>query len=105
MDPQDVQKLGWVDEALAKMGEKRAISVFTRNYHVAMHLAKEQDLVVTLPTRAAELYRDDESMTILPPPFTIATLELKMIWSPLLHRDSSHNWLRQQVTEIAQQIS
>lgn len=104
MDPQDVQKLGWVDEALSNIGKKREISVFTRNYHVAMHLAKEEDLVVTLPTRAAELYRDNESMEILDPPFPIPALELKMIWSPLLHRDTSHNWLRQQITDISQNI-
>src|SRR5690606_15214216 len=28
MDPKDVQKLGWVDEALAKLGKQRSISVF-----------------------------------------------------------------------------
>ena len=41
MDPADVQKLGWVDEALAKFGKQRNIASFTRNYHVAIHLAKE----------------------------------------------------------------
>ncbi len=79
MDPADVQKLGWVDEALAKFGKQRNISVFTRNYHVAMHLAVETDLIATLPLRAALLYQNDATMKVLDPPFPIPSIELKMI--------------------------
>ena len=105
MDPKDIQKLGWVDEALAKLGKQRTISVFTRNYHVAMHLAVEMDLIATLPLRAARLYENDDSMAILDPPFAIPSIELKMIWSPLLHQDASHIWLRRLITETADEIN
>jgi DNA-binding transcriptional LysR family regulator len=101
MDPQDVQKLGWVDEALARLGKKRDIKVFTRNYHVAMQLAFEDELVATLPTRAALIHKNDSNYTILKPPFDIPDIELKMIWSPLLHHDASHIWFRQLVIEAA----
>lgn len=101
MDPKDVQKLGWVDESLAKLGKKRDIKVFTRNYHVAMQLAYEDGLIATLPTRAAKLHEGDPNYTILKPPFDIPDIELKMIWSPLLHHDASHIWFRQLVVEAA----
>lgn len=101
MDPKDVQKLGWVDEALARLGKKRDIKVFTRNYHVAMQLAFEDDLIATLPTKAALLHQSDSHYTILKPPFEIPDIELKMIWSPLLHHDASHIWFRQLVSEAA----
>jgi DNA-binding transcriptional LysR family regulator len=101
MDPKDVQKLGWVDEALARLGKKRDIKVFTRNYHVAMQLAFEDDLIATLPTKAALLHRNDSNYTIIKPPFEIPDIELKMIWSPLLHHDASHIWFRQLVSEAA----
>ena len=103
MDPKDVQKLGWVDEALARLGKKRDIKVFTRNYHVAMQLAYEDGLVATLPTRAALLHKHDANYTILKPPFEIPDIELKMIWSPLLHHDASHIWFRQLVIEAAKE--
>jgi DNA-binding transcriptional LysR family regulator len=102
MDPKDVQKLGWVDEALARLGEKRDIKVFTRNYHVAMQLAYEDDLIATLPSKAAELHAKDNSFVIVKPPFEIPDIELKMIWSPLLHHDASHIWFRQLVIEAAE---
>ena len=103
MDPKDVQKLGWVDEALARLGKKRDIKVFTRNYHVAMQLAYEDGLIATLPTKAAMLHQDDAKYTIVIPPFDIPDIELKMIWSPLLHHDASHIWFRQLVIEAAGQ--
>lgn len=105
MDPKDVQKLGWVDEALAKLGKQRSISVFTRNYHVAMHLAVGIDLIATLPSRAARLYENDSAMAIMDPPFAIPSIELKMIWSPLLHQDASHIWFRRLIVETADELN
>ncbi|TYK65185.1 LysR family transcriptional regulator [Colwellia echini] len=102
MDPKDFQKLGWVDEALARLGKKRDIKVFTRNYHVAMQLAYEDNLIATLPTKAALLHRNDNNYTIVKPPFDIPGIELKMIWSPLLHHDASHIWFRQLVVAAAE---
>ncbi|WP_042143925.1 MULTISPECIES: LysR family transcriptional regulator [unclassified Pseudoalteromonas] len=104
MDPADVQKLGWVDEALAKFGKQRNIASFTRNYHVAIHLAKEQNLIATLPSKVANIYKNNSDVVILDAPFPIAPFELDMIWSPLLHRDASHIWLRQQISEVAQEL-
>jgi len=103
MDPKDVQKLGWVDEALAKIGERRMIKVFTRNYNVAMQLALQDQLIATLPSKAASRFSCDPAFKIMPPPFDIPQIELKMIWSPLLHHDSSHIWFRQKVLEAAQE--
>jgi DNA-binding transcriptional LysR family regulator len=104
MNPNDVQKLGWVDESLAKLGKKRDIKVFTRNYHVAMQLAYQDNLIATLPTKAAMLHKNDNNYIIIKPPFEIPDMELKMIWSPLLHHDASHIWFRQLVIEAAKQV-
>ena len=68
-----------------------------------MQLAYEDDLIATLPTKAALLHKDDGNFTILKPPFDIPEIELKMIWSPLLHHDASHIWFRQLVIEAAAQ--
>ncbi|MGM0482013.1 MAG: LysR family transcriptional regulator [Pseudomonadota bacterium] len=100
MDPHDVQKLGWVDDALDKLQRRRHIKVFTRNYHVAMYLAR-QGLIATLPTRAAELYQSDDALAIKEPPFAIPGLTLTMIWSPLLQHDAGHRWFRQIVADTA----
>jgi DNA-binding transcriptional LysR family regulator len=105
IDPNEVQKLGWVDAELDKFGKRRDISVFTRHYHVAMWLAKQQDLVVTLPHKAALHYSNDPDMVILNPPFDIPDIELKVAWSPLLHNDAGHIWLRRLISEVAERIA
>ena len=103
IDPNEVQKLGWVDAELDKLDRKRNIRVFTRHYHMAMWLAKEQGLIATLPTRATELYADNNSIRVLEPPFDIPSIALKMAWSPLLHHDVGHIWLRRLIVDVGNQ--
>mgnify|MGYP001231135162 CR=1 FL=1 len=59
VDPGAGQQLGWVDDALARLGKKRRIRVFTRHYQAAMQLAELRDLIITLPSKAASLLRDN----------------------------------------------
>ncbi|MDX1453377.1 MAG: LysR family transcriptional regulator [Oleiphilaceae bacterium] len=102
VNPQDVQRLGWVDEALAKIGGKRKISVFTRHYQVAMLLAQQHDLVATLPSRAARLKSESAKLVVKEPPFEIPPFELKMAWSALLHHNAGHQWLRHLIMDVAE---
>ncbi len=105
VDPNEVQKLGWVDAELTKLGKKRDIRVFTRHYHVALQLAKAQNLIATLPSRAANLYKEDPEVEILAPPFDIPPIALKMAWSALLHHDAGHIWLRRLIAEVAEALT
>ncbi|MFT5716206.1 MAG: DNA-binding transcriptional LysR family regulator [Oleiphilaceae bacterium] len=101
VDPEDVQRLGWVDEALGRIGKKRNISVFTRHYQVAMLLAQQHDLVATLPSRAAKLKSENSKLVVKDPPFDIPKFELKMAWSPLLQHNAGHQWFRRIISNIA----
>lgn len=104
VDPEDVQRLGWVDEALDKIGGKRNISVFTRHYQVAVLLAQQNDLIATLPSRAARLEQDSGRFVVKEPPFEIPAFELKMAWSPLLHHNAGHMWLRKLISDLAEEL-
>ncbi|MFK7829205.1 MAG: LysR family transcriptional regulator [Congregibacter sp.] len=104
VNPGDVQRLGWVDVALNRLGKKRQIRVFTRHYQAAMTLAEHNDLIVTLPTRAALLKTDNPRLVRRDPPLDIPPLELKMAWSPLLQHNPGNRWLRKLIVETARQI-
>ena len=104
MDPHDVQHLGWVDESLRNFGKQRRISVFTRHYQAAMLLAEQNDLLVTLPSRAAKLQRDNPRVAILEPPFEIPPFELKMAWSPLVQHNPAHRWMRRFISDSANSL-
>jgi DNA-binding transcriptional LysR family regulator len=105
MTPRDILKLGWVDEALAEIGQQRRIRVFTRHYQVAALLAQQPDLIATLPTQSALLQTENSHLAIRRPPFPIVPIELKMAWSALLQHNNAHIWLRRQIQDIARRIS
>ncbi|MEH6516574.1 MAG: LysR family transcriptional regulator [Halioglobus sp.] len=104
VNPDDVQRLGWVDAAINKLGKKRQIRVFTRHYQAAMTLAEQNDLIVTLPTRAAQLNKDNPRLVLREPPLEIPPLELKMAWSPLLQHNPANKWLRKLIVDTAREM-
>jgi len=101
MNPDDVQRLGWVDEALNKIGKQRRITVFTRHYQAAMLMAEQNDLIVTIPAKAAKLQAHNPRVVVEPPPFKIPPITLKMAWSPLLQNNPAHRWMRGLIVEVA----
>jgi DNA-binding transcriptional LysR family regulator len=105
MEPGSSKTLGWVDEALTQIGEKRRIRVFTRHYQAAMRLAELPDLIVTIPTKAAKLLQDNPSVIIKDPPFSIPEIELKMAWSPLVQHNPAHQWLRRLIADVAKALN
>ena len=104
VDPDDVRRLGWVDEVLARQRKQRHITVFTRHYQAAMLLAEQSDLIVTLPSRAAELLRENPRVVIKQPPFEVPPFELKLAWSGLLQHNQAHQWMRRLVIEVAAEL-
>lgn len=104
VNPQDAQRLGWVDEALKKLGKTRHITVFTRHYQVAALLARQPDLIATVPSRLAQLLARDKQVSIKPVPFSIPPFELKMAWSPILQHNPAHQWLRRLVLKTGRDL-
>tara|TARA_R110000868_G_scaffold120477_2_gene319799 strand:- start:94907 stop:95872 length:966 start_codon:yes stop_codon:yes gene_type:complete len=104
VNPSDVQRLGWVDNELGKLGKTRNITVFTRHYLSAMQMAEQKDLIVTVPSKAAISQRNNPKLLIKPAPFPIQPLELKMAWSPLLQSNPGHQWMRRLIKSVAEEI-
>ncbi len=105
MSQENSHKRGWVDDALVELGYERNIRVFTRHYQNVPLLLDHTELIATLPTRAAQLYTQHHHLEIVDPPFAINPIEVKMVWSPLLHHNSAHKWFRNVLVELAQQAS
>jgi DNA-binding transcriptional LysR family regulator len=98
--------LGWVDQALDRIGKRRRISIFTRHYFLPALLVQNNDLIATLPTRMAALQAEaSPKLAMKETPFHIPEFELKMAWSPLLHHNPAHRWLRQLIQYVARRMS
>ncbi len=105
INPGDIQRLGWVDEALEQIDKKRHIRIFTRHYQVAALLAGQPDLIATLPRQAALLHKENPHLAIATPPFPIVPIELKLAWSPLLHHNPGHTWFRRLIVTCGRELS
>ncbi len=104
MNPEKLGGLGWIDHALQRLGRSRKITIFPRHYQRPGLLDKNNDLVATLPSRVARMQAQNSQLIIKPPPFDIPEFELKMAWSPLLHHNAAHRWLRRLIQEEAERI-
>jgi DNA-binding transcriptional LysR family regulator len=100
----DIQKLGWVDKALSRLGRTRKIRVYTRHYLSAMLLARQKNLIVTVPSKATRHVSNEYNLVVRQPPFPIPPIELKMAWSPLLQHNPAHRWMRRMLIEVAEEI-
>ena len=105
VNPEKSGGLGWIDTALQRIGQKRKITIFTRHYQMPGLLAQNNDLVATLPTRVARMQAANPRLVMTDPPFYIPPFELKMAWSPLLHPNAGHQWLRRLVMYTAEKLN
>lgn len=105
MNQEKLGGLGWIDGALQQLGHSRRISIFTRHYQMPALLAMNNDLVATLPSRVANMQCDNPRLVVKRPPFDIPQFELQMAWSPLLHHNAAHRWLRRLIQEESEAIA
>ncbi len=92
---------GQVDDALQAQGLTRDISTIVAGFATAIALARDTDLIASVPERYTAHQRDGLHSFALPivvPPFTVA-----MLWHPRLDADVAHRWLRSCLREVCGQ--
>jgi len=93
--------LGMVDLALGKMGQQRKIALRSQHYMMATQVIQQTDMAVTVPERFArrhDLYQ-------VPLPVEIPPLETHIYWHESTDQDPANRWMREQMIEIAQQVT
>ncbi len=89
---------GPVDDALASVGLERQIATVVGGFAEALALARNTDLVATVPERYSASLRTGLVTFDLPvalPGFTVS-----LIWHPRVDADPAHRWLRGVIREI-----
>lgn len=89
---------GVIDQALEALGLARHAAVSVGGFGPAIALAREADLVATVPERHTRSLWAGLHRIALPfdvPPFTVS-----LFWHPRLDADPAHRWLRALVTDV-----
>lgn len=89
---------GPVDEALEPLGQVREIATIVSGFSTALALARQTDLIATVPERHTESLR--AGLHHFPLPFPTPVLTISLLWHPRLDADPAHRWLRGCVREI-----
>lgn len=89
---------GLVDGSLDALAVRREIRTVVSGFSAALALARDSDLVATVPERHTEKLR--VGMTTFALPFATPTVVVSMLWHPRMHADPAHRWLRACVREV-----
>jgi len=83
-----------IDDALDELGHRRPVIASAPTTAIALQLAAETDLVVTLPDAATRSARHRLGLTTLPLPLDLPDVPLHLLWHQRHDDDPAHVWLR-----------
>lgn len=81
-----------VEEVMAKLGLTRQIMTTVDGFSSALALARESDLIATVPERHTAGLRG--GMATFPLPMPLPHFTISLLWHPRLDGDPAHRWLR-----------
>lgn len=87
-----------IDDAARAAGLERRVVTLVSGFATALALARDTDLVATVPDRHTLGLRT--GLRSLPLPFPITEFTISMIWHPRMDGDLAHRWLRSCVRKV-----
>ncbi|CAI2796993.1 LysR family transcriptional regulator [Pseudomonas fluorescens group sp.] len=97
------QDRGQIDDALEAQGLTRQISTIVAGFATAIALARDTDLIASVPERYT--FHQREGLHRFELPVALPTFTVAMLWHPRLDADLAHRWLRGCLREVcAEQV-
>lgn len=87
-----------IDDAVRSADLDRPIAIVVHGFSAALYLARETDLVATVPERLTAGLR--KSMRAFALPLEVPTFTLSMLWHPRMDGDLAHRWLRGHIRSV-----
>jgi DNA-binding transcriptional LysR family regulator len=81
-----------IDDAVSAAGLVRPIAIIVHGFAAALHLARQTELVATVPERHTAGLR--QGMHAFALPLELPAFTLSMLWHPRMDGDLAHRWLR-----------
>ena len=80
------------------MPSQREVALIVGGFAQALALARETDLIATVPERHTAALR--KGMMTFSLPLKLPEMNVSMMWHPRMHADPAHRWLRGCVREV-----
>lgn len=89
---------GEIDDALEALGLSRTVIAVVDGFASALALARDSDLIATVPERHTGVLRT--GMHTMALPFERPSFTVSLLWHPRLQADPGHQWMRRLVLEV-----
>lgn len=93
---------GLLDDTFNQQGWQRDVASLVSGFSAALALARDSDLIATLPERHTRHLRNDCFSFALPLP--TPSIQLSMIWHPRMDADPAHRWLRACLRQVCNEV-
>lgn len=92
---------GVEDFALTRQGKARRIALRCQNYHAAVQVVQQTDLLLTMPQEfAARLVQQTPDLLVRELPMPLPVLELHLYWHRKANGDPAVMWLKEQLLNL-----
>ena len=88
-------RTGVVDDALRALGLSRQIAVWLPYFATAGSVVARSDLILTIPSRAADELARGGDMVRFAPPLALEGFDYRLLWHARSQSDLGHKWLRE----------
>lgn len=95
---------GMVDEALATVGRRRAVTLALPHFHAVALAVAQTDHIAAVPVQFAETVRAPLGLRIFRPPVAVAVPEVKLYWHARHDGEAAHRWMRHQAIATCQAL-
>jgi DNA-binding transcriptional LysR family regulator len=89
-----------VEDVLMQEGLSRHVVLETPHFTSVPDIIVQTDLIVTVPSRVAELFAVTHGLRCLPLPIAGPSFAVRMHWHGRSHADQGHSWMRDVVTRL-----
>ncbi|MFZ5963006.1 LysR family transcriptional regulator [Thalassococcus sp. BH17M4-6] len=96
---------GQIDDALAKIGETRRVSMALSNFSASPFLLKSSPCLINMPAVAARYFAEAFELEASALPIRIETFPVSIIWHARSDEDPFHVWFRELVAATCLDLS
>ena len=96
--------LGFVDEALARLGRRRRVFISVGQFATAGAMVHRSDLLTVLPASYVPATGFAEHLVTRELPFELPRIEVGLLWHRRHEHDTAQHWLRKTLREAAARI-
>ncbi|ENP2061716.1 LysR substrate-binding domain-containing protein, partial [Acinetobacter baumannii] len=93
-----------IDQRLKELGLKRNITLEVPHFSVLQNVVTNSELLVTLPSRAAQVYMQNSEVNIFELPFTVKSFNVSANWYNHHNDLEARNWFIKTLQKIFQPL-